>query len=111
MIVVAFVAFVITATFNGLAGSGKFPSIFYSTVGDLSDKYDLDITPAGFTFSIWSIIYLWIAAALVTLIATIFLSNSQGRVYQNPEFASPLLMGVMSVNFVFNLTWIFLWDR
>ena len=35
-----------------------------STVGNLSDKYDLSITPAGFTFTIWSIIYIWLAAAI-----------------------------------------------
>jgi len=32
-------------------------------------------------------------------------------VYLNPPFATPLLMSVMSANFLLNLAWIFLWDR
>ena len=44
-----------------LSGSSD---IFVSTVGNLSDKYDLSFTPAGFTFSIWSIIYIWLAVAI-----------------------------------------------
>jgi len=104
--------FIVTAAFNGLAGSGAgIPSIFYSTVGDISDKFELLITPAGFTFSIWSIIYLWLAASLVFFIASIFISNPAGRAYLSPPIATPLVMGAFSVNMVLNLAWIFVWDR
>ena len=42
------VTFIITTTFNALAGSGAGVDwLFYATVGDISDKYDLFITPAG----------------------------------------------------------------
>ena len=34
-------------------------------VGELSDKYPLWITPAGFTFAIWGVIYLWLAVMVV----------------------------------------------
>ena len=72
-------------------------SVFYATVGDISDKFELYITPAGdnqtiliriflfpssppgSTFSIWSIIYLWLAVSLVMFIVTIFQTNSRGR--------------------------------
>lgn len=113
LIFVGFFSFILAAVFNGLAGSGAAPSIFNSTVGNLSAKYDLDITPAGFTFSIWAVIYIWIGLDLLTLVLTIWWPsyNSGGKVYQNPEFASPLLMVVISANFLLNLTWIFLWDR
>ena len=40
--------FLITTVFNALAGSGAgVGSVFYSTVGNISDKYQLYITPAG----------------------------------------------------------------
>ena len=40
--------FVLMTVFNALGGSGAgVPGIFYATVGDISDKYDLFITPAG----------------------------------------------------------------
>jgi len=93
--------FVLTAIFNGLAGSGAgVPSVFYPTVGDISDKYELFITPAGFTFSIWSIIYLWLAASLVFFIASIFITNPAGRVYLSPPVATPAVMATFSANMV-----------
>jgi hypothetical protein len=48
LIVTSLVTFIIVVSFNGLAGSGAgVPDIFYSTVGDISAKYELYITPAG----------------------------------------------------------------
>jgi len=104
--------FVLTAAFNGLAGSGAgVPSVFYSTVGNISDIYELYITPAGFTFSIWSIIYLWLAASLLFFVVSIFISNPAGRAYLSPPIATPEVMGTLSFNMVLNLAWIFIWDR
>ena len=46
------ICFLLTVVFNALAGSGN--STFFNTVtGNISDKYELDTTPAGWTFSIW----------------------------------------------------------
>ena len=39
--------------------------VFLSSTGNLSDKYQMSFTPAGFTFSIWGIIYFWLAASMV----------------------------------------------
>ena len=39
--------------------------VFLSSTGNLSDKYQMSFTPAGFTFSIWGIIYFWLAATMV----------------------------------------------
>ena len=33
--------------------------IFEKTVGEQSDEYDLQITPMGWAFSIWGVIFLW----------------------------------------------------
>jgi len=87
------------------------PDVFYSTVGDISDKYELYITPAGFTFSIWSIIYLWLSVSLLALVISIFAKTKDGRVYLNPEVASPSVTATLSLNFILNLAWIFIWDR
>jgi len=104
--------FIVTAAFNGLAGSGAgVPSVFYSTVGNISDMYELYITPAGFTFSIWSVIYLWLAVSLLFFVVSIFISNSAGRAYLSPPIATPEVMGTFSFNMVLNLAWIFIWDR
>jgi len=105
--------FILTTAFNALAGSGAgVPSIFYATVGDISDKYELFITPAGFTFSIWSVIYLWLAISLLLLVISIFVTSSDGRrIYLNPAIASPMVTATLSINFLLNLAWIFIWDR
>jgi len=111
-IVCSVATFILTAAFNALAGSGAgVPDVFYSTVGDISDKYELYITPAGFTFSIWSIIYLWLSVSLLALVISIFVKTQDGRVYLNPEVASPSVTATLSINFILNLAWIFIWDR
>ena len=80
LILMTVATFILTAIFNALAGSGAgVGSIFESTVGNISDKYDLYITPAGFTFSIWSVIYLWIALMLLFFIISIFVKTDFGR--------------------------------
>jgi len=112
MIFVSAAIFLITTALNGLAGSGAgVPSIFYSTVGDISDKYQLFITPAGFTFTIWSVIYLWLAVSLLVIIITIFINTQSGRLYLSPSIASPAVTVTLSANFTLNLAWIFIWDR
>ena len=80
LIVSAFVTFALAILFNGLAGSGAgVPGIFSNTVGDISDIFELFITPAGFAFSIWTVIYAWLALSLVIFIISIFLQTQQGR--------------------------------
>jgi len=104
--------FILTTAFNALGGSGAgVPDVFYATVGDISDKYELFITPAGFTFSIWSIIYLWLAVSLLLLIITIFINTESGRLYLSPAIATPAVTATLSINFILNLAWIFIWDR
>jgi len=106
------ITFIITAAFNAVAGSGTgVGSLFQSTVGDISDKYQLYITPAGFTFSIWSVIYLWIAFSLLFFVVTIFIKTDFGRLYMSPQILTPSVTITLSINFLLNLAWIFIWDR
>ena len=39
--------------------------LFNQSVGDVSDKYQVYITPAGWTFSIWSFIYIFLGAGAI----------------------------------------------
>ncbi len=50
------VALVAVLVVNGLAVAGV---VNNKTTGELSDKYPVLTTPAGYAFSIWSLIYLW----------------------------------------------------
>jgi len=112
LIISTLITYILMVAFNGLAGSGAgIPDVFYSTVGDISDKYQLFITPAGITFAIWSIIFIWLALSVLFFVASIFISNSQGRLYLSPPVATPWFTGTLSLNFLLNLSWIFVWDR
>merc|ERR1712106_76084 len=107
LIVASAVIFVITAAGNALAGKvSGLPS-----VGDISDKYQVFIVPAGFTFAIWAIIYLWLAVSLVLFIVTIFRKTEHGRLYLSPAIATPAVTVTLSVNLILNLAWIFIWSQ
>ncbi len=49
--------------------------LFDQSVGDVSDKFQVYITPAGFTFSIWSVIYIFLGAGAIYSNNTIQLHN------------------------------------
>ena len=51
--------------FTGL--TNEYPHRFglNSTIGNVSDHYYLQVTPAGYTFAIWGLIYFWQAAWII----------------------------------------------
>lgn len=56
------VALVATIIFNYLSNTGIFDG---KTIGDVSDQYHTSITPAGYAFSIWGLIYLLLFAFVI----------------------------------------------
>ncbi|XP_033118492.1 uncharacterized protein LOC117118105 [Anneissia japonica] len=99
--------------FSSLAGSGIGIDlgIFHNTIGNLSHFYQLEATPADWTFSIWGFIYcfemLWIVYALSTLCR----STKQGPVYSVAPVLPPGFTSLYSINQVLMVGWLFLWDR
>ena len=84
---------------NGAAGAG---GINGNTVGSISNKYDTLFAPAGYAFSIWSIIYLGlIAFAGFQLIRAFKNDKDSGFIFQIGPW--------MIVNSVANTLWIFAW--
>lgn len=55
-------ALVFTIIFNYLSNTGIFDG---KTIGDVSDQYKTLITPAGYAFSIWGLIYLFMLAFVI----------------------------------------------
>jgi hypothetical protein len=55
-------AFVVALLVNGLANVLPFGG---RTTGEVSDQFNAVFTPAGYVFSIWSLIYLWLLAYVV----------------------------------------------
>merc|ERR1711997_980662 len=110
-IVAIVVTFLITITFNALSGSGSSGGIFISTVGNLSDTYELSYTPSGYVFSIWGIIYFWLASTCVFYVFSLFSGSDMGKLYLNPEIATPWYSFFFTFNLLVNVAWLFTWDR
>lgn len=55
MKVVNVVVFIIVCAVNAVAGAGKIPGL--QGIGSVSNKFNTELTPAGYAFSIWGVIY------------------------------------------------------
>ncbi len=90
-------AFVITLLVNGLASTALLNG---KSTGSISDKYDTLITPAGYVFSIWSVIYI----LLFVFVAFQAMPSQKDKPFQKQISALFLL------SCIFNIVWIFLWQ-
>lgn len=89
-------AFILVLTVNSLA---NIIPIGGQTTGEISDKYPTLFTPAGFTFSIWSLIYLSL------FLFVIFQALPSQR--QNKDIAQ--IQKMFLINCLANAAWIFTW--
>ncbi len=72
-----------------------------STTGELSAKYNVLITPAGYVFSIWGLIYVLLT---IWVIIQVLPKNRNEPVYES--------IGLWFVlNCILNCTWIFVWHH
>ncbi len=92
------VAFVLTVLVNGLAGSTSI--IGGKNTGDVSDANPTLITPAGYVFSIWGIIYILLG---IFVVFQAWPRDEQNDVQRRigPWFALSSLL---------NIAWLFLWQ-
>jgi len=73
------------------------------TTGELSDQYPNLFVPAGFTFSIWGVIYLLLAIFIIYQLVYAFRKNMQ-----NSSFLEKI--GILFfVSSLTNLSWVFAW--
>jgi len=101
--------FVVTLVFNGLASADT--PLYKSDTSTLSDKYYLEITPSGWTFSIWGVIYTWQALWIIYTIINLFRKTDQGPLYANPVLMNvPFLVSYL-INLALNCTWLITFDR
>jgi hypothetical protein len=92
------IAYVVTIIVNSLAGSTAL--LNGRTTAVVSDAYPTLVTPAGYVFSIWGVIYLLLAAFVIYQI----LPNQKDQPYQKQIGALFILSGL------FNVVWLFLWQ-
>jgi benzodiazapine receptor len=92
------VAYVVTLAVNSLAGSSTL--LNGRTTAAVSDAYLTLVTPAGYVFSIWGVIYLLLGAFVVFQV----LPNQKDQPYQKQIGALFILSSL------FNIVWLFLWQ-
>ena len=77
----------------------------------MSDENNTEFTPAGWTFSIWGIIYFWQAAWLLYAISRIPRKSNEDYLYIVPDTLHYFVFVFYILNMVLNISWLFLWDR
>jgi len=95
--IVNIIVFVVTVGVNSLAGATTL--LNGRTSGQVSDAYPTLITPAGFTFSIWSIIYI--------LLAVFVVYQALPRNRDKPFLYRISFLFILSG--LLNVFWLFLW--
>lgn len=91
--------FIVTLVVNALGSFGVFNGMSQS---DVSDKYFTLITPSGFTFSIWSLIYGLLAISLVML----YLRREKSYYQKALDKITPLFI----ISSLLNMAWIVLFS-
>ena len=85
--------------------------IFTQSTGNLSDKYYLPITPAGWTFSIWGFIYTWQALWIIYACVNIFRKTDQGPAYNNPVLLTAPYLIIYMIATALTAGWLIAFDR
>jgi benzodiazapine receptor len=93
------VAFALTVVVNSLAGSTKL--IGGKTTADVSNLNPTLITPAGYVFAIWGIIYIMLGAFVVFQA----LPSQKDKTFQSK------IGWLFVLSSVLNITWLFLWQN
>ena len=84
---------------------GPFSHLFgNATTGEVSDKFYIEITPAGWAFAIWALIYIWQAAWIIYSLTLLCRKDA-------PNVISPVLLVVYSLASVVNASWIVVWSH
>lgn len=91
------VSFIVVVVMNYLVASGMIPML--APQKEVSQLYQTAITPAGFTFSIWGVVYLLLLIVVVHMIQTADSSAEKTLI----SAVTPYLWGVYSFNILWNI--------
>lgn len=91
-------AYIVTLIVNGLSNTTLIGGV---TTAEISDRNPTLITPAGYVFAIWGIIYFLLAVFLVYQA----LPSQRGKPFQKQ------ISGLFILSCVFNVAWLFLWQN
>lgn len=89
----------------------KSMGLFTMETGNVSHKYNLEITPHDKTFMIWGIIYSWESIWLLYVFTTLFRKSNRGPLYVYPPVTPSSLFILYIFNCILNSVWLILFDR
>lgn len=92
------IVFAVTVGINSLAGASTL--LNGKNTGQISDSEPTLITPAGFTFSVWSVIYVLLGAFVVYQA----LPRNRDKPFHEKISFLFILTGIL------NVSWLFLWQ-
>ncbi|CAH1775608.1 unnamed protein product [Owenia fusiformis] len=115
LIVLTWLVFLAMLFFNAMQGIAsmylKEWKLFVSSNTNISEKYYLEITPAGWTFSLWGFIYAWQALWLIYATCALCRRSVEGPLYVSPDIFPSSLFVIYMFNNANNIAWLFLFDR
>lgn len=94
------ITFIVTLYLNYLYGSGAGGR---KSVGEISNQFDVLITPAGYAFSIWGLIYLLLTGFIIYQWVVFFKDNKDGDLEK-----TSIWLGLSNI---FNALWIVVWTN
>ncbi|XP_052254988.1 uncharacterized protein LOC127860744 isoform X2 [Dreissena polymorpha] len=110
LIAATVIVFALVTAFNALGATRNGAGVFQNNTGAIANAFYLEVTPAGWTFSIWGFIYAWQAAWLLYAVVTIFRRKVGTYVYLMSVFPCQLFIFYI-LNNLANVGWLFAWDR
>jgi len=113
LIVATFFMFVATLIINMLGGfltDTVETDLFVSSTGNISDKYYTEITPAGWTFTIWGAIYIYQLIFMVYALTTLCTKTENGYMYMQ-GLICPSVYVFYIINLGCNIAWLIVFDR
>lgn len=108
--ILSLIAFIITMILNAFAAPRERPGFLQDiygsnlSTGDVSDRYSTQITPAGWAFSIWGVIYTWQTLWLIYSLTLICRPRA-------PDVLNWFFHALFIVSCGFNSAWIVIWQR
>ena len=104
IVVLAITTIVLLIVFvvNGLAGADT--GLFVNGTGQISDEYYLQVTPAGWTFAIWGVIYAWQALWILYAWSFVFRPST-------PRTVSWVALLLYTCTNISNIIWTFTWGN
>lgn len=104
------IVYIVMIIFNAGAATPILGNVFKYNTSAISAISETYLTPSGWTFSTWGIIYAWQALWLLFALLLIILKKDGFRLFNSPPVLSVWFHLFVLINFILNIVWLFVWD-